>query len=152
MLFRDVDKDFERNVKEAFAFISSSAAPKVVHSYYHEQAFGNALVELEGDNVRVRVTRDRGQIAVDLAPRGCKDWFIEYVVLQSVGVDSNVLLDLSDRTVEQAAKPIKANFEAITHAFGRENWKATEADLEARLERRGKELEVLLFSPRGTKQ
>lgn len=150
---RGVDEEFENDVKQAFAFISTSAAPKIFESYYNEQAFGDALVALEGDNVRVRVTRDRGQIMVDLAPRGCRDWFIEDVVLQSVGIPSNALNEASDRTVQQAAKPIEANFTAITRAFSKENWKTTQADLEARLERRGKELEALIFSTtRGPKQ
>lgn len=149
---RGADEEFEKDVKHAFAFISTSAAPQVLETYYNEQAFGDALVVLEGDNVRVRVTRDRGQIMVDLAPRGCRDWFMENVVLQSVGIAPNALNEASDRTVQQAAKPIEANFTAIARAFSRENWKTTQADLEARLERRGKELEALLFSPRGPKQ
>src|SRR5262245_42014639 len=54
------DEGFERDVRAALAFISHDT-PTVSASSYAPQSFGNAMVELEGDAIRVRVTRDRGQ-------------------------------------------------------------------------------------------
>src|SRR3954470_8497276 len=107
MMVRGRDREFEETAIRAFGFISSTSAPKVTRSDYDAQHFGDAVVELEGDKLKVRVVRDRGQILVDLAPLGCRDWFDEDVVLQSVGVeDAKTLEEISSRTVEEAAQAI----------------------------------------------
>jgi hypothetical protein len=79
------DPQFERDALAAFAFIAGPPGPRVLHSEYAPESFGNAVIELEGDDVRVRVTRDRSQRLVDLAPRAQGEWFDESVVLQLVG-------------------------------------------------------------------
>jgi hypothetical protein len=149
MIVRGRDREFEETAVRAFGFIASNAKPKVTRSDYDAEQFGDAVVELEGDKLKVRVVRDRGQVMADLAPLGCPDWFDEDVVLQSVGVaDAKALEVISSRTVEQAAEAIAARFSAIVQSFDNANWKATEADLNARKDRRGEELMARLFPGR----
>jgi len=39
-----------------------------------ESFFDNALVELEGDKFDARIIRDRGQVSIDLRPKGKDQW------------------------------------------------------------------------------
>lgn len=148
MLTKGRDREFEKEVVREFAFISQVSAPKVVRSDYDEQHFGNAVVELEGDHLKVRVTRDRGQTLVDLAPIHRNSWFIVEVVLQTVGAPIKTFDESLEASVEHAAQAISKHWPAIVHRFSEPNWKATEVELENRLDRRGRELEARLFGTR----
>jgi hypothetical protein len=136
----DRDPEFEEAVRLAFAFLSPGSSPKVVRSEYDENTFGNAVVELGTEKLRVRVVRDRSVVTVDLAPLGYGDWFDEEVVLQSVGanVEAKSLNQIMRRGLKGAAKAIAPNVDAIVRRFDKKNWSTTEADLTERRERRGK--------------
>jgi hypothetical protein len=147
MTTRQSDPEFEEAVLQAFAFLSPQTLPKIVRSEYDENAFGNAVVELETEKLRVRVVRDRSSIEVDLAPLGYGDWFDEEVVLQSVGatVEAKSLNDSMQRGLKGSARAIAPNIDAIVRSFEKENWNATRADLLARRERRGEEFRQRLI-------
>jgi hypothetical protein len=147
MATRDRDPQFEEAVRSAFAFLSPGSSPKVVRSQYDESAFGNAVVELETEKLRVRVVRDRSVVTVDLAPLGYGDWFDEEVVLQSVGanVEAKSLNDVMQRGLKGAAMVIAPNVDAIVRRFDKKNWLTTEAELNERRERRGKEFAERVF-------
>jgi hypothetical protein len=153
MVTRTRDIQFEEEVLKAFAFLSSTPGARIVRSDYDAEAFGNAIIELETDKLRVRVVRDRSVISVDLAPVGYGDWFDEEVVLQSVGahVEAKSLNRIMNRGLKGAAKAIAPNVDAIVRRFEKGNWPSTEADLNDRRERRGKEFVTRVFGPKYAK-
>ena len=135
------DEGFERDVRAAFAFISHDT-PTVSASSYAPQSFGNAMVELEGDAIRVRVTRDRGQFFVDLSPVDRYDWFDEEIVLHFVGADDDAHRLVSEKwkALEPSAAAIHRHFQRITLAFKPESWASVRSILKDFQNRRARAL------------
>jgi len=136
------DLDFEHQALTAFAFIAPTSSPRVIDSSYSWRAFGNADIGLEGDALRVRVTRDRGQYFVDLSPRWTADWFDEHTVLQLVGAtdSAQALVDLKWASMLPAAEAIRTHLSAILDRFGREMWQESRAAMKRLQEQRSREL------------
>lgn len=82
------ESDFLRAVREAFGGPIERGALRVVRSSYDARIFGNAVVELEGRHVRLRVVRDRGDTFAEVAPvRRSDGWApLEQVVAEVCGV------------------------------------------------------------------
>jgi hypothetical protein len=135
------DLEFERQALTAFAFIAPTAAPRVIDGSYSWRAFGNADIGLEGDALRVRVTRDRGQYFVTLSPRWTADWFDEHTVLQLVGATDSAqeLVDLNWTSMLPAAKAIRTHLIDILDRFGREKWQESRAAMKRLQEQRSRE-------------
>ena len=139
--------DFDEFVVEgdavaAFAFIAFSTRPRVLLNEYDPRSFGNAVVVLEGDAVRVKVVRDRDQLFVDLAPRGFGEWFDESVVLQLVGAEETAreLAAAEWRELRPSADAIRLGFASVVERFQPERWAQTRVELKALQERRAREL------------
>lgn len=141
MVTRARDQEFEQAVRAAFAFVSHGRLPKVVRSIYDPDAFGNAAVELAGEQLRVRIVRDRSQILVELAPLGHDEWFDEQVVLESVGAVPDTKL-----TLDSSASAIGRHFTAIVRSFDSANWESTRKELTARRDRRGEKFREHLIA------
>lgn len=135
------DQAFEKEVQAAFAFVSHGRLPSVVRSTYDPDAFGNAVVELEGEQLRVRVVRDRSQILVDLAPLGHDEWFDEGVILESLGASPSTKL-----TLDSSSSAIGRHLAAIARNFDSVNWEATRKELTARRARRGEKFREHLIA------
>ena len=136
------DPQFERDALTAFAFVAMPPGPRISDSSYDPDSFGNAVIELDGDAVRIRVTRDRGQLLVDLAPPASGEWFDEEVVLQLVDA-GDVAGDLAAgewRALAPSADAIRRHFPAIVERFGHERWPQTRTELKALQSRRAREL------------
>ena len=136
------DPAFERDVLAAYSFLSRSAAPRIIGSSYSATSFGNADIGLEGDTLRIRVTRDRGQYLVDISPLGVAEWFDQDVVLRLVGAkESLASLSHSDlRSLELAAVAFRTHLNAIEELFRPTAWPESRIALKALQERRGHEL------------
>jgi hypothetical protein len=117
------DEGFERDVVAAFAFVSRGT-PTIGASSYDPRAFGNAVVELEGAALRVRVTRDREQFLVDLSPADRHDWFDEEIVLRFVGADADAdaLIFGEWKSLQASAAAIHRHLQRIRLAVGAESW------------------------------
>ena len=126
----------------AFSFLSRSATPRIIDSSYSATSFGNADIGLEGDTLRVRVTRDRGQYLVDVSPLGVAEWFDQDVVLRLVGVEESLAsLSHSDlRSLELAAHALRTHIAAIEERFRPKAWPESRLALKALQERRAHEL------------
>lgn len=136
------DPSFERDVLSAFAFLCRSASPRIIDSSYSATTFGNADIGLEGDTLRVRVTRDRGQYLVDVSPLGIAEWFDQDVVLQLVGAEDS-LASLSHsklRSLELAADAFCSHFPAIEERFRPLAWAESRLALLTLQEHRTREL------------
>ena len=126
------DREFEESAQRSFAFIRAGAAPAVRDSIYSPESFGNAALTLRGDFVQLRVTRDRSQILVDVAPRWCDEWYDEDLVLQLVGAtdDARVLAGARS-SMDVAAESLERNLAEIIDRFSKSRWDDTKADLQA---------------------
>ena len=133
--------DFERDVVAQFAFISDET-PRIIASSYDSHVFGNAVVELAGSVIRLRVTRDRGQLLVDLSPVDRRDWFDEDIVLHFVGADADaVALEAGERdALAPSAGAINRHFGRITLAFQQATWPDVRRILEELQNRRAEQL------------
>jgi hypothetical protein len=136
------DLDFERQALTAFAFIGPATAPRVIDSSHSPDAFGNAEIGLEGEALRVRVTRDRGQYFITLSPRWTADWFDEHTVLQLVGAADSAqrLVDLEWRSMLPAAEEVQMHLADILDRFGRDKWPESRATMKRLQEQRAREL------------
>lgn len=125
------DPDLERDASTQFSFITATPPPRLLESRYDPEAFGNAVVVLAGDGIRVRVTRDRSQLFVDLSPADRADWVDEQVVLQLVGGVSAVhrLAEGEFRALAPSAAAIRRHFPEILAAFQPTRWPATRVAL-----------------------
>jgi hypothetical protein len=135
------DPGFEREVSEHFAFIASAPPPRILESRYDVQSFGNAVVVLAGDALRVRVTRDRSEFLVGLSPADRYDWVDEQIVLQFVGAEAErrSLIDGNFRALGQSAAAIRRHLPQILAAFQPSKWPQTRAAL-TELQRRRAQL------------
>lgn len=111
------ESDFLREVGEAFRDPIERGALRVVRSTYDARLFGNAVVELEGRHLRLRVIRDRGDTFAEVAPvRRPSDWApLEQVVaeVRGVGDPTPRLLPLSEM-----AQLLESSFDLLEARFG----------------------------------
>lgn len=110
--------DFMQSVTEAFRSLLSRGLLNVESSGYDAQAFGNAFVTLAGQNLRVRMIRDRGDILAEAASSlRPDDWFPLQRVVRAVGVASAPAEGLL--TPQQAADMVERYFPELDRGFGR---------------------------------
>jgi hypothetical protein len=80
-------QDFRQVVTEAFKSLLERGLLQVESSDYDPQAFGNAVVVLMGQNLRVRMVRDRGEtFALAASKLDPDNWFPLQRVIHAVGV------------------------------------------------------------------
>ena len=80
---------FIESVMEAFKSLLSRGLLRVESSAHDPHAFGNAVVVLVGENLRVRVISDRGDTFAEAASRvDPQNWFPLQRVIQALGVSS----------------------------------------------------------------
>ena len=78
--------EFLQHVKEAFRSLLSRDLLTVESSDYDALAFGNAVVTLVGQNLRLRMIRDRGETLAEAASRlEPDDWFPLQRVIRAIG-------------------------------------------------------------------
>jgi hypothetical protein len=81
--------DFLDTVIAAFRRLIERGTMTVVSHQYDEAAFGNAAVVLAGNNVLLRLRRDRGDVLADVAsPTSPDDWAPLERTLMAVGVSA----------------------------------------------------------------
>lgn len=136
------DEQFEREALDAFAFIASGAGPRVIDSSYSPESFGNATISLEGEHLRVRIARDRGQYFVNLSPRWIAEWFDEHTVLVLIGAPdaAEKLVKLEWRSMQPAADAIHANLLEIMAHFQPDRWQDTRTAMQGLQEKRAQDL------------
>jgi hypothetical protein len=137
------DSRFERDVLTAFDFLAPTVPPRVLYSDSDSAASGNAQLGIEYDQFRLRVTRDRGQVFVDLSPRWvAADWFDEDVIVELVaGRDAAARLEANlARPLADAADGIRMHLAAIVECFRDVPWPTTRAALRKLQEARAQRL------------
>ena len=134
------DRAFSAAACTAFMFLAPPDGPSVVRSDHEPDHFGNAVAELLSPSLRVRVTRDRGQIFVDLAPAFNGEWFDVDTVLCLVHADdeAQALIRGGQDSVGQVAAAIHRYFSEIVAAFGHENYDSSARRMTQLMQQRSK--------------
>ena len=99
---------------------------------YDAESFGNYVGVLESEYFRIRITRDRGDIYIDLASLlDPERWFNIDRLLSIVRPDRRAGLPLDERTLEDGAILLKENYERLSGLLGSEHYAETKRSLEA---------------------
>lgn len=125
--------DFLESVMEAFKSLLRRGLLNVENSGYDAQEFGNAFVILAGQNFRVRMLRDRGEVFAEAAS-GLQpnDWFPLQRVVRAAGGASPPAEGLL--TPKQAAEIVEQHFDELDRSLGKDQVDYTRTLL-AQLER-----------------
>lgn len=92
-----------------------------------DAAFGNEMVVLARQDLRLRYVRDRGQGSVDLAsPEAPEEWFDAAIVMEMFGR----LSAKQPTSVEQQMTTLFEALEDVARAFREENFRVTRRRLE----------------------
>ena len=120
--------DFLQSVTEAFKSLLSRGLLTVESSEYDAQAFGNAIVVLAGQNLRIRMVRDRGEVFAEAASSlRPNDWFPLQRAVRAVGISSPPPEGLL--TPQQAAEIVEQYFAELERGFGNSHIGATRTAL-----------------------
>ena len=90
-----------------------------VRATYDGRRFGNVLIDLESPNLRVRLTRDRGQYFIDVSKPADDEWFDTHTVLIFLGAsaEANALADAGWPSPHRVAELVAKHFPSIAAAF-----------------------------------
>ncbi len=120
--------DFLQMVTDAFSSMIDRGQLAVESSQYDEQAFGNALVVLAGDNLRIRIIRDRDEVFADAASRWePENWSPLQRVIRAVGATSAPLDGLLSPA--QAAELVDRHVLALNKALATDELERTKGKL-----------------------
>ena len=135
--------EFLEYVQRAFAKLAAERALRLHAAAYDAEAFGNAIVVLEGDDYSIRVVRDRSQVFVDLAsPIDLENWHMLNRLLAVVHGDPQYEETWGGSLhLEDAAAVIDEHHDQLVARLGRKNY----ADTRRELERLGRLAAARLF-------
>lgn len=105
---------------------------RVVGDSYDPRTFGDCLVTLESDVIRLRFVKDRGQILIELRPLSEPSrWWNAVYILEAIRGERPV----PHFDLEGAASMLRDNFPALVSALGPGSLEETRREIE----RHGKE-------------
>ncbi len=125
------DQELEKLAKESFPELFGNMNAKIIKSEFSAQHFGNGILVINLGTMLLRLVRDRGMIAVELAPCGADrwDWFNAERVIQIIcGFPFG--FPLSPDGVRGVGRVLYENLPEITNAFAAEQWPTTKARLQ----------------------
>jgi hypothetical protein len=125
-----------------FSFLEEEHGFRRVRQMYAAAHFGNAIVEYESSNLRVRVTKDRSQFLCYFATPRAPEWFDQEVVFRELGEDSAIdtLIAQSWSAAADVAKSIRARLDRITELFSEARYPQSAARLAERQHERVRRL------------
>jgi hypothetical protein len=121
--------DFLKSVADAFSVLTSRGQLAVESSTYDAQAFGNAVVVLAGQSLRIRVIRDRDDTFADAA--SCLDpenWYPLQRVIRAAGANPPPPEGLL--TPGDAAELVERHYAALNRSLAAAEWNQTRVNLE----------------------
>jgi hypothetical protein len=103
---------------------------RMVADSYDPKVFGDCVVSLESDVLKLRFVRERGKIFAELASLSAPEWWDLAIVLQAIQIDQEPRVDL-----EAVGASIRDHFPALTQALGPQ-YPQTKQEIERQLEKR----------------
>ena len=122
---------FSEMVCSTFSGLINTLKLHLLKETYDPNFFGNSIIELGGDTMRIRVIKDRGQIFVDIAsPVDPDNWYFLERILEAVGSKTETPMNPdSPETLELSAKLIERHLDAIQAGLSAQNYHKTKAIL-----------------------
>jgi hypothetical protein len=109
----DLTNPLVRLITERMPWLFADHRFKIVDSSYDARSFGNCIVTLESEALRLRFTRDRGISFAELAAQSDPEyWFDVSVLLRPI------LGERPDASLEGTALLLKNNFPDLVQALG----------------------------------
>lgn len=130
-----------REVREALErFIARGL--HVEREEYDPQMFGNVCVDLTDAELRLRMTRDRGQYFISIGAFQDEEWFDEHSVLVLLGAanEADQLAREQWKSAERVAEVVARHFPKIREAFSTARYPDTREGLHRIEAKRAKEL------------
>jgi len=121
------ESEFLEEVRSAFDPLLRRGDLTISSSLYDARAFGNALVDLAGQNFHVRVVRDRGEVFADVRSSASTEWTSLERALRAVGVVDAPEPGLL--SVAQVAKLMEEQISALESGFAPGSVAETEREL-----------------------
>jgi hypothetical protein len=105
---------------------------RLVDARYDDEVFGNAYVTLEGNDLRVRVVKDRGLVSVEVSPTADTRWWPLDMVSELIGAT----LPGSDRVVGRYCAFLLDNYTSVALMFSVDRLAETNVRLDDLADRR----------------
>lgn len=103
----------EQELAEKLSWLVANFGFELSQSTYDPRNFGESLVQLESENLRLRFTRGRDRLELELAsPRSEDEWFDFRRVLQAIHGTA------PDLTLNGIGPLLQENLQELTVAFG----------------------------------
>ncbi len=124
----NVSLSLKQEISDKLPWLFTDLRLRIVDDYFRPESFGNSVVTLESNALRVRFVRDRGQVWVDVGPvdNGSKWWHLTFVLEAIRGTVPAVRFE-----VNEAALLLRDNYLEVVEALG-PNLQATKAELHRR--------------------
>ena len=124
-----MNNPFFTRVHEALKQCPRLRAMRVLEDHYDPISFGNAVVVLEGENIRIRFVNDRDEVHVDVSRRiPPENWTIVQRSLRAITRKTGPLDGLLD--LEEAADLLESNLEILEEGYASKNLEKTEEQLQ----------------------
>jgi hypothetical protein len=120
-----------QQVSERLPWLFRDLGFRVVGDSYDPKTFGDCLVSLESDILKLRFIRERGKIFAELASLSASEWWDLTSVLQAIQID----LPEPRFDLEALGSSIRNHFAALAQALGPQ-YPQTKQEIERQLENR----------------
>lgn len=120
------DLEFEEAIRKQMRFLFEQFGASIISNQYFPSAFGNAIVVIETNRLRLRVVRDRDEVRLDFAPPSRPDeWMDIAFALAAIGDESGDSQFSLYRAMTSIARHLDPKFEALQDAFAEDRCPAT---------------------------
>lgn len=105
------DEQLLQQICPAFADVVNRHTLRIGSSSYDANAFGNAVIDANSERIRLRISRDRGDVSVDVGPAHDVSWYALEDVLAFI---EERPISLRHRTrIEDLAAAFDKKYEAV---------------------------------------
>jgi hypothetical protein len=126
LIARGPDLGFEASIRQHMRFLFERFGASVVSNEYFPAAFGNVIVVIETEGLRLRFVQDRGEVRLDVAPlQNPTEWVDSAFALAAMEDGSGEPQFSLYRTITSIARRLDPKFEALQVAFTQDRYPAT---------------------------
>jgi hypothetical protein len=118
--------EFEDSVRRQLAFLFDRYEASIISNQYFPRAYGNAILIIETQMLRLRVVRDRDEVRLDVAPlQNPTEWVDCAFALAAIETGSGDSQFSLDRAITSIARHLAPKFEALQDAYTPNQYPAT---------------------------
>src|SRR5882757_7696084 len=114
----------DQQITDRVAFVERQRDVRRIRSEYNPVVFGNAVVEYSSPDLRLRVTKDRGQFLCDFAAtNGPLEWFTLGIVFRDLGESASLDALIAEKwsSLDSVAATVEDHFSRILDLFSEQS-------------------------------